>query len=253
MTDINFAAHAIVTALTGKPVFPCRSNAKEPLTAHGFQEASLDLDVIKGWWSRWPTANIAMPTGAATADVLDVDNHGSDANGFAALRRIRDHGLANGAHRLVRTPRGGLHLYFRPSGNRNGSMLKHHIDSRGDGGYVLIPPSIVNGNPYQLLEDRPAAVGTLDWPRIRELLSPTPRSAFTCAPPESAGVGALVGWLGNVTEGGRNNALFWACCRAAENGHPVGELVRVAVGLGLSEQEAERTARSALKRVGVAA
>ena len=147
---ISLPTAAIALAIGGVPIFPCRPGRKEPLTEHGFGEATCDQHTVAEWWRRWPTANIGMPTGATSADVLDVDNHGDLGNGFAALRKVRDAGLASGAHRLVRTPRGGLHLYFRPSGCRNGSLRRHHLDCRGDGGYVLVPPSVVDGNAYEI-------------------------------------------------------------------------------------------------------
>ena len=36
----------------GIPVFPCVPGGKRPLTAHGFQDASADPDVINFWWRR---------------------------------------------------------------------------------------------------------------------------------------------------------------------------------------------------------
>src|ERR1700675_1355070 len=56
----------------GFPVFPCSPRAKEPLTEHGFKDASTDQKRITAWWQRWPQPNIAMPTGAASG-LLAVD------------------------------------------------------------------------------------------------------------------------------------------------------------------------------------
>src|SRR3990172_11227437 len=41
----------------------CDSKAKHPRTAHGFKDATTDAAIIKEWWSRWPNANIGIPTG----------------------------------------------------------------------------------------------------------------------------------------------------------------------------------------------
>ncbi len=56
----------------GRP--DCSSPGKHPLTKQGFKEASRDEAQIRGWWSKWPAANIGIPTGAVAGfDVLDMD------------------------------------------------------------------------------------------------------------------------------------------------------------------------------------
>jgi hypothetical protein len=262
-------------AVAGVAVFPLKPGGKNPLIpaahppngpsdrncrgecgrlGHGLYDATTDPEVVVGWWRSWPAANIGMPTGENSADVLDVDDHGEAGNGFAALRKIRDAGLATGGHRLVRTPRGGLHLYFRPTGNGCHVLRRHHLDCRGDGGYVVVPPSVVNGSAYELLQDRPEAAGTLQWDLIAQLLDPPRRSrAIVEQHGDSA---ALVRWLSHVGEGGRNGALFWACCRLVEAGGDLPALqalIDAAVSTGLPGHEAERTALSALRRAGIAA
>ncbi len=71
-------------------------------------------------------------------------------------------GLLDGAAAYVRTPSGGLHAYFRGSDQRNGHLPAHHLDFRSRGGYVLAPPSQVDGKPYQLIRTADAD-GALDW------------------------------------------------------------------------------------------
>jgi hypothetical protein len=51
--------------------------------------------------------------------------------------------------RLTRS--GGLHAYFTGSNQRNGHLPAHHLDFRSRGGYVLTPPSQIDGKPYQLM------------------------------------------------------------------------------------------------------
>jgi len=50
----------------------CPSPAKHPMTATGFHDASADEEQVKAWWSKWPTANIGLPTGH-DFDVVDID------------------------------------------------------------------------------------------------------------------------------------------------------------------------------------
>jgi hypothetical protein len=61
-------------------------------------------------------------------------------------------GLLDGASAYVATPSGGLHAYFTGTGQRNGHLPAHHLDFRSTGGYVLAPPSHVDGRPYQLIK-----------------------------------------------------------------------------------------------------
>lgn len=84
----------------GWPVFPCRPDSKVPATVHGFKDAATDPSVIAGWWSRTPDANVAIPTGTSTVDVLDVDVKGA-ADGRAALERLKHAGLLGGDRKSV--------------------------------------------------------------------------------------------------------------------------------------------------------
>ena len=43
---------AIGMARKGMRIFPCGAD-KQPLTAHGFKDASNDEVVIRDWWTRW--------------------------------------------------------------------------------------------------------------------------------------------------------------------------------------------------------
>ena len=95
-------------------------------------------------------------------DVLDVDQHGPTGNGYAAFRQLRNAGLLAGGRAYVRTPSGGLHAYFTGSDQRNGHLPGCHLDFRSRGGYILTPPSQVDGKPYQLVKTlgRPTAPWT---------------------------------------------------------------------------------------------
>ena len=127
-------------------VFPCcwRGEArKRPLTRHGLRDASVDLDQIRYWWCRWPEALIGLPTGQATAVVVDVDRK----NGVDGLDTLAELGAAILPDTpLAHTASGGLHIYFRATDSivRNtagarGRGLGHGLDLRGDGGYVIAP------------------------------------------------------------------------------------------------------------------
>jgi Bifunctional DNA primase/polymerase, N-terminal len=98
--------YALTYAARGWPVFPCQVGQKAPATAHGHLDATTDPAQITAWFSRNPSWNLAIATGAPGPDVLDVDDHGPAGNGYAAFARLSKAGLLDGAARFVRIPAG---------------------------------------------------------------------------------------------------------------------------------------------------
>lgn len=246
------------------PVFPCVPGEKRPLVARGFHDASADLGQVAGWWSRWPSANIGIPTGVASGvEVVDVDVH-TTGTGFPAFCEAHRQGHAAGWAALVRTPSGGLHAYYPAHPDRVQSSwqaARAHVDFRGDGGYIIVPPSKVlrPGGvraPYRLIVasgDTPAPV---DAARLREFLdprTPIPIDRARAARFEQRGSDAkvLAGWVAGRGEGERNRGLFWAACRLAESGTPpdatLDALGPAAEHAGLGSREIMATIRSAYR------
>jgi putative DNA primase/helicase len=127
----------------------CKDPAKHPLTPHGFKDATTDAVVIAGWWRRWPSANVAVATGSRS-NLLVLDFDGPE--GLAALADLeRQHGPFPPTLR-VKTPRGGVHVFFAaPPGEVIRSRTNLHglrVDVRAEGGYVLVPPSRGVAGPY---------------------------------------------------------------------------------------------------------
>lgn len=126
------------------PIFPVirhGDNAKKPYLANGFKGATQDEATIREWWRRWPEADIAIPTGAATGLlVIDIDpRHGGDDS----LEDLRlNYGPLPDSVEAV-TQSGGQHLYYQWDGRaRNAVGILPGIDVRGEGGYVVVPPSL---------------------------------------------------------------------------------------------------------------
>lgn len=259
---LSLAQAAAAYAAAGVAVFPCVPGTKRPLTRHGFTEASTDPQRIARWWRRWPKANIGVPTGwPAGFEVLDVDVHRS-GSGFPALCRARQAGLVDGWAALVRSPSGGVHLYFPGSegGRPSWALQRAHVDFRGMGGYVIGPPSQVLAGDgrrrgYALLatgrDPRPLDAGAL-----HRLLAPAPRRPRVRSGVDGAGWSGqrLAAWLALQPEGNRNRALYWAACRQAEAGVPEDEarheLGAAAARTGLGEREIEATLTSAFRTLG---
>jgi len=248
-------------AEAGVPVFPCRPRGKQPRTEHGFRDASTDLGQVTAWWWRWPTANIGVPTGAVSSfEVVDVDVH-PGGTGYAAFGRAQRAGLIDGWAALVRSPSGGLHAYYPAAPgdpHRSWQAPAAHIDFRGDGGYVVVPPSTVVGHngerSYTVIATASSDALPVDAPALRELLDPRPLPAPWAGPTDRVGdldPERLARWVAARGEGERNRALFWAACRAAEAGvssadaHAV--LGPAAERAGLPVPEITTTIRSAYR------
>ncbi|WP_166789879.1 bifunctional DNA primase/polymerase [Cryobacterium sp. TMT1-2-2] len=244
----------------GIPVFPCVPEGKHPLTSAGFHDASLDVDQVQAWWTRWPAANIGMPTGSTSGvDVVDIDVTKTDV-GFAAFERASTAGLVDGELARVRTPSGGMHVYFvaiadRPQ--RCWQAAAAHIDFRGDGGYVVVPPSTLATDTgrasYRLYSLSTADPKPVDAVALRRFIDPRPprtgtRATSARAPEPSR----LAQWVSNLQEGERNSGLFWAACRLVETGLAPADVEAVlgpsAQTAGLDEREILATITSASRR-----
>jgi DNA-binding transcriptional ArsR family regulator len=190
------------------PVFPCKPGRKEPLTSNGFKDATTDPERIRAWWSRWPDANIAMPTGKRSGwVVVDVDpEHG----GYDSLAELHEAGHELPLTATIKTGGGGVHHYLRcPEGveiRNSAGKLGPGLDIRGEGGYVIVPPSVTEG-PYEVLHNRPPAM-TPEW-LIERLTAPprTPESNVATIPRAKVPGGGIVG--PEIPAGERNNTLFY--------------------------------------------
>ena len=251
---MNAATAALAYAAAGWPVFPCLPGLKSPATGNGFYDATTDAGAVRRWWARWPAANVAIRTGEPGPDVLDVDVH-RDGSGWAAFNRLKAAGMLTGAGALVRTRSGGLHVYFAGTSQPCGRLVRHHLDFKAAGGYVVAPPSWVEADDrgpagrYELLDHRTAG-NVLDWQAVSRLLDP-PKPARPSRPGNGSGAGALVAFVAALREGNRNDGLFWAACRMHEAdsaNEDLEQLVAAAVTAGLPEDEARRTVASAARK-----
>jgi hypothetical protein len=199
-TAPDMRAHALDYAGKSWPVFPCNPMDKHPLTPHGFKDATTDADQIEAWWKRWPNAMIGSPMGSATGIIAidpDVPDEPGGPNGLAHWIELQKrHGEVPPTRTHV-TPSGGRHVLFawdasRPLTNKEGDLKGTGINVRGEGGYVIMPPSRrADGVPYEL--ERPALADTIVAPPrwLVDLIDP-PKSAPTTTPSISARAQALV-------------------------------------------------------------
>jgi hypothetical protein len=145
---------ALTYADLGWRILPLEPGRKEPLgrfVPHGCKDASSNGDDLLRWWGEVPDAGIAVATGAESGVwVLDIDGPvGAVVWWDWEARHEPIHTLAQ---RTGRTD-GGRQLFFRWPQElivRNKAKVMPGIDVRGEGGYVVLPPSLhPDGRRYQ--------------------------------------------------------------------------------------------------------
>ncbi len=167
--ELRLMRAALDATERGWYVFPLHVRRKVPSLRRNWENvATRNPDTIWSWWSHAPF-NIGIATGRSGLVVIDLDTGKGDppaeweAEGVTHGRDVL-HLLAERAGAqtpldtfTVATPSGGLHLYFTPPAgldlHNTTGKLGWHIDTRGNGGYVVGPESIVNGRRYKITRD----------------------------------------------------------------------------------------------------
>ena len=127
----------------GWSVLPVRARDKRPLIQwEPLQKTRPSANDLIEWFRQWPDANIGIVTGEiSNLIVIDVDpKHGGDDS----IERLQQRFDPLPPTVESETGGGGRHLYFAHPGFslRNRAGLAQGIDLRGDGGYVVAPPSV---------------------------------------------------------------------------------------------------------------
>jgi putative DNA primase/helicase len=181
---------ALSLSSIGTPIFPVKADKKPHITLWQ-QKATTDQAMVKQWWTKWPKANIGMPTGAPSGLVaVDVDVK-NGVNGYESLSTIEDRFGKQGTRR-IKTPSGGAHLIYKCNQTvRNRVGILDGIDIRGDGGYIVAQGSVINGSAYTVTHDVPPEempIDMVNW--INDIQQVKPSSEM------------------GVTKGERNNQIF---------------------------------------------
>jgi len=251
---------ALRYAGAGWRVYPVEPGTKKACFTGWQASATDDPELIVRQWRREPYPNIGVICGESLA-VFDIE-----APHLAAFFEY----LSVGGHVLPEMPvcatgRGGLHLYVAPlpavPTTRRLRLENVHIGEYKTTGGVVAPPSVTAGS-YRWLwwPTEPLVTEAPSWltSLIAESSPPTSSQAVRGLPADpAAALDALACAVRDEREGNRNALLYWAACRALEEGirPDIAErvLCRAALAAGLSEAETDATLRSALKRNGVCA
>lgn len=185
----------------------CKNIGKRPMVKwEAFQTRLPTIEEVRTWWGRWPNANIGMATGALSRVVV------LDADSGDAKKLAMEQGGVDQTPAVFTGKPGGIHFWLAHPGEEvsNFARKRPGLDFRGDGGYVLVPPSRhVSGARYRWvdgtsnLEPAPAP----DW--LMQLLRGHDDTA-SHSDRERLDVDAI---LRGVPEGSRDDAMWRLACK----------------------------------------
>jgi hypothetical protein len=170
----------------------CKSIGKHPRTKAGLKDASNDPEKIASWWGMWPAANIGVCTGPESGIiVMDIDDEelAKEAIGEKEIPETL----------MQETGSGGKHLVFAYPGKpvKSGTKIIPGVDSRADGGYIVVPPSNhKSGRNYEWLNAFDPAPAPSWWVDLIDKATAPIHTARTDNPEGSA-----------IFEGSRNASL----------------------------------------------
>ncbi|MEI5098977.1 bifunctional DNA primase/polymerase [Streptomyces sp. PmtG] len=276
-------AHALSAAERGLAVIPL-SRAKLPALrsphhddprptpchgecgrmGHGVYDASTDPVRVRELFAAAPWASgYGIACGLPPYRLIGIDldtKSGTDAP--AALRELAlRHLFTIPETVVVTTPSGGRHIWLSGPPDvvvpNSAGRLAPGIDIRGAGGYLVGPGSRTDRGVYSTVPGTARLPPAACPPALLYLLAPPTRPRRTTAPragtpPDQQGQG-LVQFVLAAHEGQRNIRLFWAACRAYENGLGetlTGPLTEAALRVGLTAREARSTIASAARLTG---
>ena len=244
--DRNVLQAALEYAAQGLAVFPLQPRSKEPATPHGCKDATTDTAQIEQWFRGHDNYNLAIATGEKSGGltVIDLDiEEDKGINGYESITEWqRSHGTLTDTAGTI-TGRGGYHWLYRTTKHvTNRAGLLPGVDIRGEGGYIVAPPSIhPNGRQYEWEQDiSDYGIAPLDS-NILELIQDNRRqSSFTITE--------------QVQEGMRNETIFKLACSLQRKGLSDAAIMAAAEAENtskcvppLSDQEVSRIVGSALR------
>lgn len=247
----------------GFRVFPLMPGQKIPAVSkrdggRGCLDATDDEEIIAAWARRYPKANIGVACGQPSGCVvIDLDPRNGSAE---SIDRLKSRKQTFTPTVTATTANGGTHFYYayEPALKNSKSVLAPGIDVKTTGGYVVAPPSRLEGDRFYRWLNSPLGENLPRLPRwALEALKPKPQPVVIfnkdSAPKDIEPLAKAVLQSG---DGSRNNILYWAACRAAESGildkNAENSLAQAGESVGLERIEVWKTIGSAKKKMRIA-
>jgi hypothetical protein len=191
---------------------------KIPAVRGGLKAATTDPETIRSWWRENPEYNVAIATEGML--VLDIDPGGESWLADMPVGELV-------AAPMSRTPRGGAHYWFRQLSHlklRNtAGLLAANVDTRANGGYVLVAPSRTQAGAYQWVRELtgPEAQPLVpDW-----LVKPADETQITVTPADETQIA--------IVDGKRNDWLYRRACALRGAGLNADEILEALESLNL--------------------
>lgn len=229
----------------GVSIIPVGPDKRPLMSWQQYQTKRAPTEQIEEWWKKWPDANIALVTGEISGIMaVDCDTKG----GIETFEKYLPESLETP---IQSTPRGGRHYLFRhETGIRNNARILEGIDTRGEGGYILVSPSgNGNGRSYQWLDG--LALGSVTPAPLPEaykrILLESNAKPYGWSPAKDKGQTFF-------TQGRRDEDIFHAanCLTKGGAGEELTtEIIRILArncSPSFSESEAEQKVKNALER-----
>lgn len=222
---------------SGFSVIPVQRNKKPFIAWEKYQRERASPEQIITWWDKYPSANVAIVTGEiSNLNVIDIDSD----EALVAMEELLPDSLMTP---IAKTPRGGWHYYHQSiNGLGNATGFMKDCDFRGNGGYIISPPS----TGYTWLPD-------LDIFKVSP--APLPDSVLKLLKESTQGVNHEKVRQVDFSKGKRDDSLFHTALNLLKGGTPVEEVKTVIVALGstckppFSPKEALIKVESAFKRL----
>ena len=181
-----YASAAAELALRGLTPIPVGGeDGKKPLVKWPRRRLAPESPAIKQWAEKFASANVGILTKPSSVTVIDVDDPGLLPNMEERF----------GATPLVtRTPSGGGHLWYRAQGEGSRNLRRSEglpVDVKaggsGQGGFVVVPPSVRPSGPHA---GKPYRFERGSWDDLRRL--PSIRAgSLSIAPADEVSKGSL--------------------------------------------------------------
>lgn len=246
----EFFQQAKALVINGFSIFPVKYKDKIPLTKNGFKDASISFEQLETWDKQFKEYNIGIRTGNGLA-VIDIDVNNGGTQSWIELTQndvVPDTICAQ-------TGGGGRHYFFKGDIKNTVSKLGKGIDTRGDKGYVVCPPSLhASGKYYEWLPGHsPDEIELADLPdflnphKVKGLKTDFIKNDFITQENLKEEVPSLIN---PVSEGSRNDSLARYAGKFIQKDLPLKDVLEICHlwnrqnSPPLSDSEVKRTVES---------